>query len=49
MGDCVRTAARILGEHEMRDTREQLNLQPWRLYTISAVQTALIIGLFIWR
>ena len=29
--------------------REQLNPQPWRLYAISAVQTAMIIGLFFWR
>lgn len=29
--------------------REQLNPQPWKVYAISAVQTALIIGLFIWR
>lgn len=44
MGDCIRTAARIPGEHEKQATREQLNPQPWTLYAISAVQTALIIG-----
>lgn len=49
MGDCIRTAARIPGVNEMQKTGEQLNPQPWTLYAITAVQTALIIGLFIWR
>lgn len=53
----TRTYFKKFIETEMRDwaiaflarAREQLNPQPWRLYAIGAVQTAMIIGLFIWR
>lgn len=45
----IETEMRVCAIEFLARAREQLNPQPWRLYTISAVQTALIIGLFIWR
>ncbi|OHD09298.1 hypothetical protein CD928_19075 [Sphingopyxis sp. GW247-27LB] len=45
----IETEMRVWAIEFLARAREQLNPQPWRLYTISAVQTALIIGLLIWR
>ncbi len=45
----VETEMRVWAIEFLARAREQLNPQPWRLYAISAVQTAMIIGLFFWR